>query len=203
MANIKLTLPGAPFTGQIVTFTAPCDCDRVTDGLLIGGQVYTIVDANGQCATGKGGRWVAGASVSVILNVEKKLAYIQNADTNEYLEGRFTDLENSLGARIDELAAAGGACKIETGYYIGASKNKTITFGFDPAFVYVSSAEDQHESYATNWVWVKGTDYMADNSGGNTATGVSVPEEGKSITILYNSKSPTKSQIKYNYVAIG
>lgn len=88
MANIKLTLPGAPFTGQIVTFTAPCNCDKVTDGLVIDGQIYTIVDANGVCATGKGGRWSAGASVSVVLNVEEKKAYIQNADTNDYLEAK-------------------------------------------------------------------------------------------------------------------
>lgn len=88
MANIKLTLPGAPFTGQIVTFIAHCNCDEVTDGLVIGEDIYTVVDANGCCATGKGGRWKTGAIVSVTLDVENKEAYILNADTNDYLEDK-------------------------------------------------------------------------------------------------------------------
>lgn len=78
MANIKLTLPAAPFTGQIVTFPAPCGCDEVTDGLSINGEIYTVVDAMGECITGKGGAWCEGAQVSVALDCENKKAYIQN-----------------------------------------------------------------------------------------------------------------------------
>lgn len=79
MANIKLTLPGEPFTKQIVTFTAPCDCASVTNGLVINGQTYTVCDAMGNCVTGKGGAWCEGAQISVVLDCEKKKAYVQNA----------------------------------------------------------------------------------------------------------------------------
>lgn len=79
MANIKLTLPGAPFTGQIVSFTAPCDCTNITDGLVINGKTYTVVDALCQCVTGKGGAWIKGAQLSVLLDVENAKAYLQNA----------------------------------------------------------------------------------------------------------------------------
>ena len=78
MANIKLTLPGEPFSGQIVTFTAPCDCDKVTGGIVINTKIYTVCDAMGNKVTGTGGVWCAGAQVSVVLDCENRKAYIQN-----------------------------------------------------------------------------------------------------------------------------
>lgn len=79
MANIKLNLPAEPFTKQIVTFTAPCGCDQVTDGLVINDETYTVCNAMGECVTGKGGAWCKGAQISVVLDCENKKAYIQNA----------------------------------------------------------------------------------------------------------------------------
>lgn len=79
MANIKLNLPGTPFTGQTVTFCAPCGCDQVTNGLSINGKIYTVVDAMGNCVTGKGGAWCSGAQVSVVLDCENRKAYLKNA----------------------------------------------------------------------------------------------------------------------------
>lgn len=95
MANIKLNLPAAPFTGQIVTFPAPCGCDKVTDGLSINGVIYTVVDAMGNCVTGKGGAWSSGALVSVVLDCEGKKAYLQS--TTPMLEDWF-----ALGAPLDK-----------------------------------------------------------------------------------------------------
>ncbi len=39
--------------------------------------------------------FATGAIVSVILNVDEGRAYIQNADTNAYLEGRFENIDVS------------------------------------------------------------------------------------------------------------
>lgn len=78
MANIRLDLALPPFNGQIVTFSAPCDCTEVTDGLVINGNTYTIVDAMGDTITGKGGAWCSGALVAVALDTVNKKAYIQN-----------------------------------------------------------------------------------------------------------------------------
>lgn len=91
--DIKLNLPSDPFCGQIVTFTAPCDCKDVTHGLAINGEIYTVCDAAGNCVTGVGGAWCKGVQVSVILDCTAKKAYIQNADTNAYLEGRFNAID--------------------------------------------------------------------------------------------------------------
>lgn len=81
MSIVKVTLPGGeiPVNGKQVSFIAPCDCTQ-TEALQIEGVNYTIVDALCNCVTGKGGRWDVGAVVSVILDVDKKLAYIQNAN---------------------------------------------------------------------------------------------------------------------------
>lgn len=76
---IKVNITGAAYTGKTVTFTAPCDCASVTDGLSINGEIYTVCDAMGKCVTGVGGTWAKGAQVSVVLDCENKKAYIQNA----------------------------------------------------------------------------------------------------------------------------
>ncbi len=88
MGVIRITLPVGeiPVTGKQVTFIAPCSCLETT-ALEIDGERYTIVDATCTCVTGLGGRWVTGATVSVILNVERKLAFIQNADNTIFTYG--------------------------------------------------------------------------------------------------------------------
>ena len=91
--NIKVNTPAAPFSGQIVTFPAPCNCDEVTDGLVINGETYTVCDAMGECVIGKGGAWCAGAQISVVLDCENKKAFIQNAAS--------PNLKAALNAHID------------------------------------------------------------------------------------------------------
>ena len=81
MANIKINVTGKPYTGRRVTFTAPCNCDQVTDGIVINGDTYTVCDAMGECVTGIGGVWIAGAQISVVLDCENKKAFIQNGAT--------------------------------------------------------------------------------------------------------------------------
>lgn len=64
-------------TGLEINFKAPCDCTAV-DAIEVVGVNYTVVDPTGYCVTGKIGSWVAGAQISVVLDVENSLAYIQN-----------------------------------------------------------------------------------------------------------------------------
>lgn len=77
MAKIKLNFEATPFTGQLVTFTAPCDCTEVTDGLVINGNTYTVVDALGNAITGVSA-WRGGAKVTVALDIENRRAFLQN-----------------------------------------------------------------------------------------------------------------------------
>ena len=77
MAKIKLNFEATPFTGQLVTFTAPCDCTEVTDGLVINGNAYTVVDALGNAIMGVSA-WRGGAKVTVALDIENRRAFLQN-----------------------------------------------------------------------------------------------------------------------------
>lgn len=84
--NIKLNLPAEPFSGQIVTFIAPCDCAAVTDGLCINDETYTVCNSLGKCVTGVGGAWIKNAQVSVSLDCTLKKAYVLNAGSNQCIE---------------------------------------------------------------------------------------------------------------------
>lgn len=61
-----------------VNFAAPCDCSAVTGGITIAGTTFSIVDAVGNCVTGIGGFFAKDAKVSVVLDIENNLAYLQN-----------------------------------------------------------------------------------------------------------------------------
>ena len=93
MAYIKITAPDPLYDGMPVSFKAPCDC-TATDGLAVtyGGveKVFTFKDAHGNALTGIGNLFAEGAVVKVLLDVANSSAYLQNADTNGYIESRWT-----------------------------------------------------------------------------------------------------------------
>ena len=99
MANIKVDLPIPIYDGMPVTFKAPVDCSEIT-GLRVyypetetstTSQDFTLVDANRNDVGNINNLFTANAIVKVILDTDEHMAFIQNADTNAYLEGRFGD----------------------------------------------------------------------------------------------------------------
>lgn len=103
MANIKITLQHPIFDGAEVKFKAPCDCTAV-DGLAIEypnatedsvvneTKTFVFKDAHGNTLAGVGNLFMAGAVVKAILDIENAAAYLQNADTNGYIEAKFAEL---------------------------------------------------------------------------------------------------------------
>lgn len=97
MAYIKLTLDHPIVDGESVTFKAPCDSTEVT-GIKVYyvtltettatelSKVFTFKDAHGNNLSSIGNLFVRGAYVKVILDATNSYAYIQNADTNGYIE---------------------------------------------------------------------------------------------------------------------
>lgn len=97
MANVKVTLDYQINDGMSLTFKAPCDSTEVT-GLIIyypsltedasttTSTTFAFKDAHGNNLANIGNLFTTGAYVKVILDTNKNYAYIQNADTNGYIE---------------------------------------------------------------------------------------------------------------------
>ncbi|MBO7739441.1 MAG: hypothetical protein J6S18_03635 [Oscillospiraceae bacterium] len=102
MAYIRAYQAMPIFDGMPVTFKSPASCTGV-EGLKVYYPVgegvavatFALADAHGN-NVGSIDLFAANVLVKVILDTEKGMAFVQNADTNAYLEGRFEELENEL-----------------------------------------------------------------------------------------------------------
>lgn len=108
MAYIRVDVSHAVINGTNISFKAPCDCTAV-DGLkayfpneagTITNQVFLFTDAHGNNLAGLGHLFTKGAIVKAILNVDEGKAYLQNADTNAYLEGKFEAKADLVGGKV-------------------------------------------------------------------------------------------------------
>lgn len=111
MALIRIDLDYPLEDGMSLTFTAPCDCTAVTglkvyapvindDGVTNGNTTFVFKDAHLNTLTALGNLFMAGATVKVVVDTKNKYAFIQNADTNAYVERKFAELENSAKVKI-------------------------------------------------------------------------------------------------------
>lgn len=120
MANICVEIARPIEDGTILTLRAPCNCD-VVDGIKITyptvtddaitqtSEKFRFRDAHGNNLFRIGNLFSEGALIQVMLDVTNKYALILNADTNGYLEDKFTkEMILIEGVHYgDELPAAG------------------------------------------------------------------------------------------------
>lgn len=107
MANISISVDYPIEDGMNLLFTAPCNCSAVT-GLKVSYPVITettstttsktfaFKDAHNNNLSSTNNLFVQGAIIKVILDVTNGYAYIQNADTNAYLEGKFSSIGSDM-----------------------------------------------------------------------------------------------------------
>lgn len=99
MANIKITLNRDIVDGESVTFKAPCDSTEVTgikvyykveteEGSTDANKTFTFRDAHCEALTNIGNLFKEGAYITALLDTTNNYAFLQNADTNKYLEGK-------------------------------------------------------------------------------------------------------------------
>lgn len=94
--NVRVNLDYTIYDGAEIVFKAPCDADQVT-GLIVYypngteevSSVFSFADAHTNDLGHIDDLFYAGAVVKVILDTETNMAFVQNAPTNAYLEGRF------------------------------------------------------------------------------------------------------------------
>lgn len=109
MAHIRVDQAIPVFDGQPVTFKSPASCVGVEglkvyypDGEGTAVATFALADAHGN-NVGSIDLFAANVLVKVILDTEKGMAFVQNADTNAYLEGRFKAMEDAFTAALGEV----------------------------------------------------------------------------------------------------
>ena len=104
--NIRVDLNYPIKDGTEVVFRSPVDCSQVA-GLKVyhvgedgntASQEFVLADAHGNNVGVIDHLFAENVAVKVILDVTTGMAFVQNADTNAYLEGRFGDIETALDA---------------------------------------------------------------------------------------------------------
>ena len=136
MANIRVDTTYTIQDGSTVVFSAPCNCNEA-DGLKVyypgGSKEFEFTDSHGNILTGIGALFAKGALVKALLDVTNGFAYIQNADTNAYLEERLkTDTSLKSSGKPADAKAVGDRLKtLETITPEAIMKNLGITASAD------------------------------------------------------------------------
>ena len=128
MANIRVDLNHAPLDGEAVTFKAPCDASEIT-GLVIyydgESKAFTLTDANGGDIGVLDNIFSEGAIVKAILDTDGNKAFVQNPNTNTYLEGelakKYSPTNKPTAADAGAVSTNGG--KITGDLYVEKSTN--------------------------------------------------------------------------------
>ena len=104
MANIRIDLDYPINDGSTVVFRSPCDCTEIT-GIKIyyreangnqSSKEFALADAHGENVGDIPHLFAENVVVKVILDVTSGMAFVQNADTNAYLEGRFEEMATKV-----------------------------------------------------------------------------------------------------------
>lgn len=161
MANIRVNLVEQLVDGHSVTFVAPCDCTEIT-GLKvyypgesdIETKTFVFKDTHGNELTGIGNLFERGAYVKAILDTKKGFAYIQNADTNSYLEGKFDERSLKTYTNPEQLGLT-----IETQYtvanVIGALTDHSMFEGVYEYFRKNDSVLKEQVPFGTGTITIK------------------------------------------------
>lgn len=103
MANIKITVEGSLMDGHRITFKAPCHCSQAEklEVLYIEdntqkSKVFTMRDSQCKDLTGMDNLFAEGAYVDIVLDTTNSVAYLQNANTNAYLEKKLEIIRGTL-----------------------------------------------------------------------------------------------------------
>ena len=166
MSNIKIELGHPIIDGMPLSFRAPCNCSEVSglkvtypEGDGTASAVFSFTDAHGNDLTGLGDLFAANAMVRVVLDTANAKAYIQNADTNAYLEGKFK------GSTVVPVTADITLGAAHAGKFLRVDAAATITV---PADVFPVGVELEVFRYTSDAVAIAAADGVSFAIPGNT-----------------------------------
>jgi hypothetical protein len=124
--NVRVDLNYPIKDGTEVVFRSPVDCSQVT-GLIVyylvesgstESKEFAFADAHGNNVGDIDHLFAEDVVVKVILDVTKSMAFVQNADTNAYLEGRFAGIETTIDNLCPSFTESGAVvtCEPVEGY---------------------------------------------------------------------------------------
>lgn len=105
MSNIRVDVSYTIQDGSEIVFRSPVDCSAVT-GLIVSypgadgntvSKVFALADAHGNNVGDIDHLFAENVVVKVILDVTESMAFVQNADTNAYLEAKFEKANQAAG----------------------------------------------------------------------------------------------------------
>lgn len=116
MAKIRIDTNYTISNGRSLTFKAPADCSDITglivyypDGNNITSKNFAFVDSHGvDVGSGTVSLFAKNAFVKVVLDVDRSKAYVQNPDTNDYVEKTFVKKDNLIDLVIEGLSTWSG-----------------------------------------------------------------------------------------------
>lgn len=124
--NIRVDLNTAIYDGMEVVFKAPCDYAEVVGltlyypaGAGTASHNFAFADAHANDLAHLDVLFAKDAVVKVILDLSTNKAFVQNADTNAYLEGRFASLPIAIVDKLCPTFTASGSvvtCEPVEGY---------------------------------------------------------------------------------------
>lgn len=104
MALIKIELDYPLEDGMSLTFKAPCDCTAITGVKVYYPQVtettrvttsmtFSFKDTHLNTLNSLGNLFSQGSTVKIVVDTINQYAFIQNSDTNAYLENKFSEID--------------------------------------------------------------------------------------------------------------
>lgn len=137
MTNIRIDIGYAISDGLELKFRSPVDCSAIT-GLIVyypgangntTSKVFALADAHGNNVGDIDHLFAEDVVVKVILDVTKGMAFVQNADTNAYLEGKLAEKysPHNLPTATDIGAVASNAGSSNEGKFLRV-KNGVATW---------------------------------------------------------------------------
>lgn len=111
MAVIKLEIDYPIQDGSTITFKAPCDSTDVTgikvyypniteSGVTTANKTFAFKDCHLNTVSSLGNLFTTGAYLKAILDVTNGYAFVQNQDTNGYLETKINGLDERITDKI-------------------------------------------------------------------------------------------------------
>lgn len=97
--NIRVDLKTPIYDGTEVVFRSPVDCSQIT-GLVVyyngESKEFALADAHGNNVGDIPHLFAENVVVKVILDLKTNMAFVQNADTNAYIERTFIKTINGM-----------------------------------------------------------------------------------------------------------